>query len=359
MIAHAIRAARSAALVSRVVVSTEDDEIAEIAARYGASVVHRPMELASDEASSESALLHALDYLETSEGYQPDILCFLQCTSPLTAPEDIDGVLRKMITAKADTALAVTPFHYFVWRQDSERGAVGINHEKAVRLRRQEREEEFLETGAVYAMAADGFRTHRHRFFGQTVFHVMPASRVLEIDYPEDFGLAAERLRTNTKLTHGLPTPLEGIVFDFDGVFTDDLVSVDEHGTETVRCSRRDGMGIQMLRDAGVPMIVISKERNPVVARRCEKLRIEYRQGQETKIEALQEWISGHRLNRQNVIYVGNDVNDLECMAAVGCAVTPADAHQSALSAATVILRSAGGKGAVRELADMILRGGR
>jgi N-acylneuraminate cytidylyltransferase len=357
LIAHTIRAARAASLVTRVVVSTEDAEIAAIAKRFGADVVDRPLELASDEASSESALLHALDDLETREGYRPDILCFLQCTSPLTAPEDIDNVLRSMISADAETALSVTRFHYFVWRQDADGDAVGVNHDKAVRLRRQDRHKEFLETGAVYAMVADGFRAARHRFFGRTVVHEMPALRVLEIDDPEDFMLAAERLGIKATAAPKLPSRVEGIVFDFDGVFTDDLVLVGEDGTEAVRCSRRDGMGIEMLRKADVPMIVLSKERNPVVARRCEKLRLEYRQGQETKLGALKLWIGERGLDAGHVIYVGNDINDLECMAAVGCAVAPADAHPKALSAASVVLHSKGGKGAIRELADMILGG--
>ncbi|WP_179473020.1 acylneuraminate cytidylyltransferase [Mycolicibacterium vinylchloridicum] len=357
LIAHTIRAAQAADLVTRVVVSTEDAEIASIARSFGADVIDRPVELASDEASSESALLHALDYLDTAEGYRPDILCFLQCTSPLTASEDIDNVLSTMIEAGAETALAVTRFHYFVWRQDHEGSAVGVNHDKAVRLRRQDRHREFLETGAVYAMLADGFRVARHRFFGRTVVHEMPASRVLEIDDPEDFVLATQRLDADRMRAPILPSPVHGIAFDFDGVFTDDLVSVDEHGTESVRCSRRDGMGIEMLRAAGIPMVVISKERNPVVARRCEKLRLEYRQGQDDKRGVLKLWLEESKLDAQHVIYVGNDVNDLECMAAVGCAVAPADAHPHALAAASVVLRSGGGRGAIRELADMILGG--
>ncbi|CAN7235849.1 cytidylyltransferase domain-containing protein [Mycolicibacterium frederiksbergense] len=355
LIAHTIRAAQASSLVTRVVVSTEDAEISMIARRFGADVVDRPAELAGDEATSESALLHALDSLETEEGYRPDILCFLQCTSPLTSPEDIDGVLSAMLAANSETALAVTRFHYFVWREDAEASAVGVNHDKAVRQRRQDRESEYLETGAVYAMDVEGFRVAQHRFFGRTVFHEIPASRVLEIDDPDDFTVAAARLDSRQQTASRLPARVDAIAFDFDGVFTDDCVLVDEHGTEAVRCSRRDGMGVEMLHKAGLPMIVLSKERNAVVARRCEKLRLEYRQGQDSKIGALRAWLVDHGLDAQHVVYMGNDVNDLECMSAVGCAVAPADAHPQALAASSVVLRSDGGKGAVRELADMIL----
>ena len=356
LIGHTIKAARAASLVTRVAVSTEDSEIAVIAERFGAEVVPRPRDLATDEASSESALIHALDHLEVTEGYRPDILCFLQCTSPLTASEDIDGVIHSMLVTGADTALAVTRFHHFVWRRDDFGEAIGVNHEKSIRLRRQDRHEEFLETGAVYAMDAKGFRSHQHRFFGKTILHEMPASRVLEIDEPEDFDLAAGRLRVDTsQISQGLPRKIEGIAFDFDGVFTDDRVLVDEEGAEAVFCSRRDGLGIEMLRKTAIPLIVLSKERNLVVARRCEKLGLEYVQGQDSKIFALNSWITEHRLNPKNVIYLGNDINDLECMAVVGCSVAPADGHPSALAAADLILRSRGGKGAIRELADLVL----
>jgi N-acylneuraminate cytidylyltransferase len=183
----------------------------------------------------------------------------------------------------------------------------------------------------------------------------MPAARVLEIDDPEDFVLAAERLGTPNPTGAKLPLRIDGIVFDFDGVFTDDHVIVDEHGMESVRCSRRDGMGIEMLRNAGIAMTVISKERNAVVARRCEKLRLEYHQGLDRKIGTLQAWLKGRGIDAENVIYVGNDVNDLECMAAVGYSVVPADAHPRAITAASLVLGCAGGRGAVRELADLIL----
>jgi len=356
LIAHSIRAAESASLVNRVVVSTEDAEIASIARTFGSEVVDRPVDLAGDEATSESALLHALESLHEKQGYRPDILCFLQCTSPLTAPGDIDGLIGTLIAEKADSALTVSRFHYFVWKQDGDDGFIGVNHDKRVRLRRQDRDAEFLETGAAYAMVADRFRVARHRFFGRTVIHEMPASRVLEIDEPDDFVIARQRLSRSVAKVSKLPSPLQGIVFDFDGVFTDDRVLVDEHGTESVRCSRRDGLGIEMLRKARVPMMVISKERNAVVARRCEKLQLEYRLGEDRKIDVLKRWMGDNGMNAANIIYVGNDVNDLDCLTAVGCAVAPADAHPAALAVASIVLSSEGGRGAIRELADMIVR---
>lgn len=139
LIAHTIGAARDAAQVTRVVVSTDDAEIAQVSRAYGAEVVMRPDELAGDTARSEDALLHVLDHLAAMEGYVPELVVFLQCTSPLTSAADIDGTIGSLIQQRADTAHSVIPFHYFLWR-DGVGGADGINHDKSFRLMRQQRE---------------------------------------------------------------------------------------------------------------------------------------------------------------------------------------------------------------------------
>src|SRR5690606_4863389 len=138
-------------------------------------------------------LIHALSVLSERDSYAPDLVVFLQCTSPFTTADDIDGTIEALINKNADTALAVTPFHYFLWKV-SDGDALGINHDKAVRLMRQQREPEYVETGAVYVMRTSGFLASGHRFFGQTALHETPAERRIEIDEPEDFYLAEERL---------------------------------------------------------------------------------------------------------------------------------------------------------------------
>lgn len=358
LIAHTIAAARAASRVDRVVVSTDDDEIAAVAIRYGAEVVRRPASLASDTASSEVALLHTLDVLRADEHYAPDLLVFLQCTSPLTAPEDIDGTVAALIDGHADSALAVTAFHYFLWAGDEGGSARGVNHDKGVRLMRQQRTPEYLETGAVYAMKTDGFRAARHRFFGKTVLFDTPVERRLEIDEPEDFRIAEERITRLSRPPASLPPRVSALVMDFDGVLTDDRVFVSETAEETVACSRRDGMGIERLRNAGLPMLVISKETNPVVAARCRKLHLPYHHGIEGKVAVLRRWLAANGIAASETVYVGNDVNDLDCMADVGCAVAPRDAHPRALAAAALVLDADGGRGAVRLLADMLETGG-
>ena len=148
---------------------------------------------------------------------------------------------------------------------------------------------------------------------------------------------------------------IEAVVTDFDGVHTDDSVYVDEHGNESVRCSRSDGMGITALKEAGFKLLILSKERNPVVSRRGEKLNVEVVQGCDNKLEALQKWLAVHNLSSQQCIYVGNDINDLECLQYVGISVSPADAHESVSHAVTWKLSNMGGRGAIRELSDVLI----
>lgn len=336
----------------RVVVSTDGEEIKAEALRCGAEAVMRPLGISGDEASSESALLHVLDELMQRESYMPDILVFLQCTSPLTAAEDIDGTINAMIQAEADSALAVAPFHYFLWRTESDGSWVGINHDKSVRLRRQERNPEFLETGAVYVMKVDGFLKAKHRFFGKTVAYKMPSERCWEIDDPSDL-VVAEALHSLKKRT-ALPFHLDGLVFDFDGVMTDNAVYISENGHESVRCDRSDGYGIEMLRKAQIPMLILSKERNPVVSARAVKLQIPVSQAKDDKLQVLKSWAVDNSLSLEKIVYVGNDINDLECMEQVGCAVAVADSHSVVIQAADIVLTRAGGHGAIRELAELI-----
>jgi N-acylneuraminate cytidylyltransferase len=357
LIAYGIEQARRSRFITRLVVSTDDAEIAAISQRYGAEVVWRPAEISGDSASSESALLHTLAYLHQVEGYQPEILVFLQCTSPLTLAEDIDGTIQALLDEKADSALAVIPFHYFLWKREGD-DAVGINHDKHYRPLRQERPPQYLETGAVYVMRVAGFLQAQHRFFGKTALYVMPSERRLEIDEPVDFKIAEVLLRQ--QMRHAqlslLPPSIAALVLDFDGVFTDDKVYVFQDGREAVRCDRSDGFGIALLKKAGVAVWVLSSEINPVVQARADKLGIPCISGVQDKGEALHRLLEEKGYDPAQVVYVGNDLNDLPCMAQVGCAVAVANAHPQVLQQAQLILEHPGGDGAIREVCELILQ---
>jgi N-acylneuraminate cytidylyltransferase len=145
------------------------------------------------------------------------------------------------------------------------------------------------------------------------------------------------------------------LVLDFDGVMTDNRVLVLQDGTEGVFCNRSDGLGLGLLQKAGVPVLVISKEANPVVSARCKKLGIDCRQGIDDKVHVLREELRARGVPAAHAAYVGNDVNDLECLREVGLAVAVADAYPPVLRAASFVTKKAGGLGAVREVCDLIL----
>jgi N-acylneuraminate cytidylyltransferase len=356
LIARAVTAARLARSVARVVVSTDDAAIAAAAHQGGAEIVVRPAALASDEAGSEAALLHAIDTLSASGAELPEFLVFVQCTSPFVTPADIDGTIATLIRENADSAFTAIATHAFLWRQSPD-GTIGINHDPRQRLRRQERSPEFFETGAVYAMRLAGFREARHRFFGKTVAFAVPHLRALEIDSPDDLAEARLIAPAVDALPGRICQPLRALVMDFDGVMTDDAVMVDEHGLEAVRCSRSDGFGLEQLKARGLQIAVISRERNPVVTARCAKLAISCIPASHDKLAALNALCAEWHIALHEVAFVGNDLPDIACIEAAGLGVAVADAHPAVRMAADLTLRHRGGQGAIRELCDALCAG--
>lgn len=389
LVGRAIRSCRDARLVTGVVVSTDDPGIAAAAHAGGAEVVERPTDIAGDMATSEDAVLHAMRVYEERHGRTVDVVLLVQCTSPFITREEIDGVTAAVLDG-ADSALTVAPFHGFIWREGDAEGqaadAHGVNHDKSFRPRRQDRPQDLLETGSAYAMRAAGFRDQRHRFFGRTELVRTDPARVLEIDDPHDLA----RARALSPLFDGkfegkfdgtldrrsggagaaTPPPafpeylpdylpsrsdIDAVVLDFDGTQTDDRVLVDSDGRELVAVHRGDGLGVAALRRAGVPLLILSTEENPVVAARARKLRVPVLHGVERKDLALKQWCEEQGIAPERVLYAGNDVNDLPVFDLVGWPVAVGSAHDVVRGAARAVTSAPGGAGAIREIASWIL----
>ncbi|MFD7815865.1 cytidylyltransferase domain-containing protein [Streptomyces sp. NPDC059785] len=383
LVARAVRECRAARLITDVVVSTDDQAIAAAAREAGAEVVLRPAAIAGDTATSEAAVLHAMDAHEALHGAEVDVVLLVQCTSPFILREDIDGVAAAVVENGADTALTVAPFHGFIWRDAADdpavaepartsevggdlkvasatvtEGGYGVNHDKSFRPRRQDRPQDLLETGAAYAMDAAGLREHRHRFFGRTEPVRTDPARVLEIDDPHDLARArALAPLFDASRPGALPTAadIDAVVLDFDGTQTDDRVLIDSDGREFVSVHRGDGLGIAALRRSGLNMLILSTEQNPVVAARARKLKIPVLHGIDRKDLALKQWCEEQGIAPERVLYVGNDVNDLPCFALVGWPVAVASAHDVVRGAARAVTAVPGGDGAIREIASWIL----
>ncbi|MFI1155954.1 cytidylyltransferase domain-containing protein [Streptomyces sioyaensis] len=366
LVARAVRECRAARLVTDVVVSTDDAGIAAAARGAGAVVVRRPGDIAGDTATSEAAVLHAMDAYEAEQGTTVDAVLLVQCTSPFIVREDIDGVAAAVVEDGADSALTVAPFHGFVWRDaenavagaDATDGGHGVNHDKSFRPRRQDRPQDLLETGAAYAMDAAGFRTSGHRFFGRTELVRTDPARVLEIDDPHDLARArALAPLLDAPRPGALPTrdDIDAVVLDFDGTQTDDRVLIDSDGREIVAVHRGDGLGIAALRKAELKLLILSTETNPVVAARARKLQVPVLHGIDRKDLALKQWCEEAGIAPERVLYVGNDVNDLPCFDLVGWPVAVAGAHDVVRGAARAVTATPGGSGAIREIAAWLL----
>ncbi len=143
------------------------------------------------------------------------------------------------------------------------------------------------------------------------------------------------------------------VVFDFDGVFTDNMVYVSENGEEAVRCSRSDGLGLQKLRKLGIEMCIISTEVNPVVSARSRKLKLRCIQGCEDNSATLKTLMEELGISPDQVAFVGNDINDLSCLTTVGFPIVVQDAHPDVIFHALYRTKTPGGHGAVREVCDL------
>lgn len=354
LVARAVRTLRATGSIGSVHVSTDDVEIAAAARAAGALVVDRPARLAGDEATSESALEHALLAL-AERGVVPDVTVFVQATSPFIDPADIDRAVELVRSGACDVAFSAVRSDVHLWRHGAD-GPEGVNHDAAVRLRRQDRRPEHAETGAFYAMRTSGFREHGHRFFGRIRIVEVDPVDALEIDTEHDLVLAElVHSRREGDRAPVAAIPARAVVTDFDGVHTADRVVVDQHGVESVEVNRSDGMGVSRLRRAGIPFLILSSETNPVVQARAAKLGVEAVTGCDDKLRALTDWAAGHDVALADVAFLGNDVNDAACLRAVGWPVVVADAHPDARVASSIVLRRPGGDGAVRELADRVL----
>ncbi len=304
-LAHTLHAANDAMRIDGVVVLSDDDVAGRLAASYGATVARGGF---ADALRADGA--------ELGVWLRP---------SGALASADIDALVDTLLSGGAESAFVARPAGD-AWERAGDGSAV-------------QRGPAYLDTGLAWAVRREPFLEHGDRHTGRVAMHVLAQAA----------GETAPLLSA-----HALPSPLAAVVFDFDGVFTDNRVIVTDDGHEAVLCSRGDGMGLERLRDSGVALLVLSKEKNPVVSRRAAKLRLECQQAMDDKLTFLRDWLAQRGIAPEATIYVGNDINDIECMQYVGCGVVVADAHPEARAVAKLVLRHAGGRGAIRELCDLI-----
>lgn len=375
LVAYSIVSGLRAETVTRLIVSTDDEEIADVSRRYGAEVPFmRPAELATDDAPDYPLFEHALQWLQSHQGYQPKVVVQLRPTTPFRPRGLIDEAVGVLLgDPESDCVRGVTPSAqnpYKMWRigpGSRLEPLLESEFSEPFNMPRQKLPPTYWQTGHVDAIAYETI-IRKHSLTGDRIRAVMVEPKYcVDIDSQRDIDLANWMLNrggleidspsvTPAKEPRPRPKVVGLLVFDFDGVFTDNRVWVTEDGKEAVACHRGDGMGLALLKEHGIEPFVLSTESNPVVTARCRKLGVDCQQSLGDKGAALRNLVQQKGLDMASVVYVGNDVNDLDCMRIAGYAVAVADAHPTVLSEADLVLQTRGGYGAVRELCDLIIK---
>lgn len=372
LLAYSIAAGLQSKTVTRVIVSTDDEEIAEVARKFGAETPFlRPAELAADNSVDLPLFQHALNWLAEKENYRPDVVVQLRPTSPVRPRTLIDDAVNTLLKhPEADSVRGVVPAGqnpHKMWRVDPQGQMHPLLTVEGVKepynAPRQILPPVFWQTGHVDAIRPSTI-LEKDSMSGDVILAVQIDPRfTIDIDNPSDWQRAEwlvyhgglDMVMPGKKL-RPLPEDPALLVMDFDGVLTDNRVWVDESGHEQIAANRSDSLGLRFLREAGVEAMVLSMETNPVVTMRCRKLKLPVLQGIENKAKVLTDYLTEKQISPERVIYIGNDSNDLPCFPLVACAVVPADAEPDVLRQADFVLTRRGGHGAVRELCDILIR---
>lgn len=365
--AHTVRQARSSKLFAAVAVSSDDPEICQIGLDFGADLaVVRPENLADDHSAKIPAIRHCLLAMEEHFGLAK-IVVDLDVTAPLRTHEDISAAIQIAVEHGSGNVLSCSPSRkspYFNIVKESTDRTVHLCLPHPTRLvTRQSAPPTYDLNGSVYVWHRSALFENDDVITSDTRLYKMPPERGIDIDSQIDLELVERAMRASNRgvLTNVSLGPVDrlpkirAVAFDFDGVFTDNRVGVSELGQEFVHCDRSDGLGLQLMVASGLHVIIISKESNPVVTVRAQKLGLPCIQGCDDKLSAFLNWLEQLEIPVHSSAFMGNDVNDLSCMSIAGVSIAPADAHPSVLEVADVVTKRAGGRGAIREVSDLLL----
>lgn len=375
LIAWSIAAAKQASSVTRVIVSTDDEEIAAVARQYGAETPFlRPAEFAQDNTTDLPVFEHALQWLEEHEDYRPDIVVQLRPTSPIRPKNCVDDAVRILMDNRdADCVRGVVPAGqnpHKMWRFAGEDQPLkplleveGIA--EPYNAPRQILPPIYWQTGHIDAIRVSTIQ-QKKSLTGDVIYPLVIDPRyTVDIDTLSDWAkyeaLAASGLEMVTPgpaiaRKRPMPEKIHLVISDFDGVITDNRVWVNEDGIEYVAAYRSDSIGVQLLRELGVEVMILSSEPNRVVEARARKMGVEviHGVGIHDKGRVMRAILERKGIQAENVIFIGNDVNDLPCFEVAGWSVAVADAYPELIAAADFVSSKPGGHGALRELCDLI-----
>lgn len=303
---------------------------------------------ANDTASTESAMLEFAEKIN----YNFDMLCLLQATSPLTTAENINEAIVNMYVPNNVSVLSVVKTHRFTWNSDG----TPQNYDVFNRPRRQDFDGLLVENGAIYMTTKDAFISSKNRVSGKIGLVEMPEETLVEIDSLSDWTMVENLVAARQKSLKAQQR-INYLVLDVDGVFTDGCVYYGAEGELMKKFDMRDGMGLEILRQNGVEVVVITSENSDLVAKRMQKLQIKHTfLGVKDKYSFLQNFINQQQTLWANLAYVGDDVNDLANLCTVGWSFAPANATAVVKQNVDFTLTNNSADGAIREVCEWIMK---
>jgi len=346
----AAKAACGCEYIDRVYISTDSEEIGTVVSQFGFTslcVVSRSKESATDFASTECGML------EFASKYEFDNIALIQATSPLITSADLRNGFALLSQNGVDSVLSVVGQKRFVW-QDAPNGySMPTNYDFLHRPRRQDFDGLLVENGAFYITGRGELLRSQCRISGNIKTVLMPPESYIELDEPEDWPIVENMLRKRILLE--LPV-IKMFLTDCDGTLTDAGMYYSSDGEVMKKFNTRDGMGLRLLKEHGVITGIITGELSEAVRKRAEKIGVdELLMGVSNKVAAISELCNKYGVDKRNVAYVGDDLNDVEAIIGVGFGVSVNDAAEEVKNAADFVTSLQGGNGAVREAADLII----
>lgn len=352
-----IDAAAGCPQVDKVYVSTDSGEIREAVERYRRVVgdaasskvecIERDPRTATDTASTESAML------EFAGKYEFENIILVQATSPLLDDRNISEGIRTYEDGAYDSLLSVVRQKRFLW-EERDGAYKAINYDPSVRPRRQEFDGYLVENGAFYITSRSALLESGCRLSGKIGVCEMDEASYFEIDEVSDWIIVEKLLRKKSRTGAGRSIRL--LAMDCDGVLTDGGMYYSEKGDELKKFNTKDGMGIALLRKAGIKTAIITGEDTQIVSDRAKKIKVDYLyQGVKDKLSVLEDIVQKEGISMEEVAYIGDDINDVACLEEAGMGITVRNATEAAKNAADLVMKSGGGEGAVREAIEYIL----
>lgn len=342
--------------VDEIIVATDSDKIEEVVVsrHYNKTKVYRrSAENACDTASTESVMLEYINYAKLPA---EDVFMLVQATSPLTETIHFTEALEMYGKGEHDSILTCVRNYRFFWNADG----TSMNYDYRNRPRRQNFDGMLMENGAFYINKVGTILESGNRLSGHIGIYEMPEYTATEIDEPDDW-IVLENLMRKHVLSKRQQEKKRIKLFlcDVDGTLTDGSMYYSENGDELKKFNTRDGMGFQLLREAGIKTGIITSEDTNIVANRAKKLKVDFLyQGKRDggKLAVAQEICSEIGITLNDVAYIGDDVNCVELLKAVGMKACPADACEEVKSIAGIqVMTKKGGDGCVREFIQLYI----